>query len=223
MTEPSAPIVLVSASDGPRLDTRVLARALDNQHKSVMSLLSDYEDEFKSLGLLSFQTAEIQGRGQPQKYALLNEDQCYLMLTMARNTGTVVQLKVQLVQAFAQARRGVTAPALAPGTDPILAQLQALTQVRQEQLAMRSELDALQHELAHVPIHSAQIRTISKLGKQLGKLMGYRKAWGLFYDRFELASYRDLPRTRFDEACSFLQLQIEAWQGRPLLDHKENV
>ena len=27
MTEPSAPIVLVSASDGPRLDTRVLARA----------------------------------------------------------------------------------------------------------------------------------------------------------------------------------------------------
>ena len=42
--------------------------------------------------------------GRPEKYAFLNEDQTYLLLTYSRNTTTVRALKVRLVKAFREAR-----------------------------------------------------------------------------------------------------------------------
>ena len=45
----------------------------------------------------------------------------------------------------------------------------------------------------------------------------YSRAWRLFKDRFGLASYRDLPSNRFDEAVRFLQLQIASYTGQPSL------
>src|SRR5690606_5591455 len=44
------------------------------------------------------------GAGQPEKYALLNEDQAYLLLTYSRNTKRVRETKIALVQAFRRAR-----------------------------------------------------------------------------------------------------------------------
>ena len=61
--------------------------------------------DFEELGILRFQTGEIKGRGRPEKFAMLNEDQCYLLLTYSRNTARTRQLKVRLVKAFGEARR----------------------------------------------------------------------------------------------------------------------
>lgn len=100
----SAPITLTGASE-PRVDSRLLAQHLGNQHQHVRELLTGYADDFRELGILRFQTGEIRGRGQPERYALLNEDQVYLLLTYSRNTKRVRQLKVQLVKAFREARQ----------------------------------------------------------------------------------------------------------------------
>lgn len=88
-----------------RVDTRVLAQHLGNQHENVMQLVKDYRADFEQFGILRFQTGEIQRRGRPEKFALLNEDQAYLLLTYSRNTAKVRALKVKLVKAFAEARK----------------------------------------------------------------------------------------------------------------------
>lgn len=88
-----------------RIDSRLLAQHLGNKHQNVRELLTDYADDFRELGVLRFETGEIMGRGQPERYALLNEDQAYLLLTYSRNTAKVRQLKVRLVKAFREARQ----------------------------------------------------------------------------------------------------------------------
>ena len=88
-----------------RADTRLLAQHLGNQHKNVFELVKNYRADFEQFGILRFQTEEIEGRGQPEKFALLNEDQAYLLLTYSRNTTKVRALKVKMVKAFAEVRR----------------------------------------------------------------------------------------------------------------------
>lgn len=98
-------LVLCTVKSEPRIDSRLMAQHLGNQHQHVRELLTDYADDFRELGILRFQTGEIRGRGQPERYALLNEDQAYLLLTYSRNTKRVRELKVRLVRAFREARQ----------------------------------------------------------------------------------------------------------------------
>lgn len=114
---------------------------------------------------------------------------------------------------------------LAPIDDPVLAQLAVLMDVRRAQLDMEArvetqaqELAGLREELDLSPVLGAQLGTLHRLGQQLGQAMGnYRRAWKMFNDRFDLASYRDLPRCKFDEAVHFLRMQIAAYTGQPML------
>lgn len=90
-----------------RIDSRLLAFQLGNQHKNVRELLEEHKADFMELGVLRFETAKPTGDqgGRPEKFAMLNEDQCYLLLTYSRNTARTRQLKVKLVKAFGEARR----------------------------------------------------------------------------------------------------------------------
>lgn len=96
----------------PRVDTRPIAERLGIQHENLMGNISNYSDKFQQFGILRFETGEIKGRGQPQKYVLLNEDQMIFAMTLSRNTPEVVQLKADLVMAFKHARAPKT-----PGID----------------------------------------------------------------------------------------------------------
>ena len=86
-----------------RADTRLLAKHLGNQHKNVFELVKKYKADFEHLGKVTFQTEALPS-GQLEKFALLNEDQAYLLLTYSRNTTKVRALKVKMVKAFAEAR-----------------------------------------------------------------------------------------------------------------------
>ncbi len=101
----AAPLPLITKKAEARVDSRLLAQHLGNQHENVVQLLRDYRADFEELGILRFETGEITGRGQPAKFALLNEDQAYLLLAYSRNTAKVRALKVKLVLAFREARR----------------------------------------------------------------------------------------------------------------------
>jgi len=91
-----------------RVDSRLIAQRLDIQHHKLLETIRKYDSEFNQLGILSFERKEINGRGQPEKYALLNEDQAVFALTLSRNTPEVVQLKLDLTVAFKNARQVAT-------------------------------------------------------------------------------------------------------------------
>lgn len=113
-----------------------------------------------------------------------------------------------------QAEQQTLSPASAP-TSP-LALSRALLEALEQQ---DSRVSAIEHRLDSSPITSEKVGEVYRLGRQLGQVMGnYPTAWRLFKDRFGLASYRDLPNNRFDEAVRFLRVQISAYTGKPLLE-----
>src|SRR5690606_22397567 len=103
----SAPIILTGSNE-PRVDSRLLAQHMGRQHRAVMVLIDRYADHFRRFGHLTFEMSRgdrAQGGGTPLSYALLNEDQSYFLLTLVRNSERVVDLKARLVMAFREVRQ----------------------------------------------------------------------------------------------------------------------
>lgn len=100
--------------------------------------------------------------------------------------------------------------------DPVLAQLQVMLQLRNEQLTLANEVRVISARLDNSPVLGAQLGTIYRLGQQLGSRMeNYPQAWKIFKDRYHLASYRDLPQCQYDDAVHFLQMQLAAYPDQP--------
>ncbi|MEA9979734.1 MULTISPECIES: Rha family transcriptional regulator [unclassified Pseudomonas] len=103
-------ITLIQYKGEPRIDSRLLAEQLGNQHKNTMELIERYLCKFKEFGLVPFQTEAVktlESRGvKHMKFALLNEDQAFFLLALSRNTDRVVELKSSLIMAFREARYG---------------------------------------------------------------------------------------------------------------------
>jgi len=100
-------LTLIDSKGEPRVDTRLLAEQLGLQHPSVYKLVNDYQDDFEAIGKVRFEIGPS-AAGQKIRFALLNEDQAYLLLTYSRNTKKVRELKVKLVLAFREARQSKT-------------------------------------------------------------------------------------------------------------------
>jgi phage regulator Rha-like protein len=99
---------LTTTSTEARVDTRLLARQMGNKHKPVVALIDKYLSRFKAHGQVLFKKADgdrKQGGGMAERFALLSEDQAYFLLSLSRNTDTVVALKSKLIAAFSNARR----------------------------------------------------------------------------------------------------------------------
>lgn len=99
--------ITIIGKDEPRISSLELAGRLGLQHESVFKLVNAYQADFEDLGKVRFQIGASAGSktGQKTKFALLNEDQCYLLLAYAKNTSKARALKLQLVKAFRDARR----------------------------------------------------------------------------------------------------------------------
>ena len=97
---------LIVKKDEPRIDSRLLAQSFGREHRAQIALIDKHLHRFKSFGKVLFQKAPSGGSatGQRERYALLNESQCYLLLTFTRNTDLIADLKVNLVRAFEEAR-----------------------------------------------------------------------------------------------------------------------
>lgn len=92
-----------------RADSRKLAIELDVEHKAVMQLVEKHFDDISDFGLLRFEMEAVKREGDRGikylKHVYLNEDQCYFILTLVRNTKSSVALKKRLVQEFGRLRR----------------------------------------------------------------------------------------------------------------------
>ena len=89
-----------------RTDSRLLAGFLDHRHRTILENIDKYNAELKSISELPFETGTLETRGgiQSQRFAMLDEDQCYFLLTLMRNNERVVAAKLALVKAFKNAR-----------------------------------------------------------------------------------------------------------------------
>jgi phage regulator Rha-like protein len=103
--QPTA-LELIATKTEARIDTRLLAQHLETQHESLFKLVTTHQGDFEELGKVRFQIGPSPDSrtGQSMKFALLNEDQAYLLLTYSRNTARVRELKIRLVKAFRDAR-----------------------------------------------------------------------------------------------------------------------
>lgn len=97
--------------DEPRVDSRKLAAPLGVAHRSLFRLLAEHEADFADLGLMRFEIASVKTPGargtKHQQYAMLNEDQAYLLLTYAKNTPEARRLKKHLIVTFRRARDSI--------------------------------------------------------------------------------------------------------------------
>lgn len=89
-----------------RVDSRLLAPELDHRHRNIFANITKHLEHFQKLGIVHFEKARLETNLgiREQSYALLNEDQCYFLLTLMRNTEKVLDAKVNLVKAFRDAR-----------------------------------------------------------------------------------------------------------------------
>jgi phage regulator Rha-like protein len=102
-------ISIIYSANELRTDSRDLASLLDHRHRTIIENIDKYHSELLDLGPLPFQTEK--GIALPQggfaketRFSMLNEDQCYFVLTLMRNNAHVVKSKLQLVKAFRDAR-----------------------------------------------------------------------------------------------------------------------
>jgi phage regulator Rha-like protein len=99
----------LSIRDGePVIDSRTVATLCGIDHKATLQLIRRYQTELESMGTVPFEMEPSNAKGQggdgPKK-AILTEDQATFLITLSRNTATVVRFKAALVTAFSAARR----------------------------------------------------------------------------------------------------------------------
>ena len=89
------------------VDSRLIAIELGIKHGDWMrNVVAKYKSQTEqAFGFLRFEHGEIKGRGQPEKFVYLTEEQAIFFMTLSRNTERVVQCKIQLVKAFSEAKK----------------------------------------------------------------------------------------------------------------------
>ena len=83
------PVIQIQIKNEPRIDSRLIADSLGVKHKTTHELITRYQDRLKRFGVVPFKTEkppEGSAGGRPERYAMLNENQTYLLLTFSRNT-----------------------------------------------------------------------------------------------------------------------------------------
>lgn len=101
-------IVISTYSDGILVvDSRLIALELGIKHSDwYQNILKKYQKEAEqAFSLLRDGTSTETTIGRPEKFVFLTEEQATFYMTLSRNTPDVVNLKVELVKKFFQARQ----------------------------------------------------------------------------------------------------------------------
>ena len=92
------------------VDSRLISKRLDIEHESFMRTLKKYEKKVEQrFGVIRFEIGTSKmpdGRinPNPEKFALLTENQATTLMTFSKNTDPVVDCKIDLVDAFSKAK-----------------------------------------------------------------------------------------------------------------------
>jgi phage regulator Rha-like protein len=116
------------------VDSRLIADELGIEHEVFMRTVKKYETKIQQrFGIIRFENGKIDGRGRPEKYALLTESQATTLMTFSRNTDQVVECKLNLVAAFEKAKSVIKS---------VIPQQSARIQELELELALAKEINA---------------------------------------------------------------------------------
>lgn len=130
---------LVQVVDGvPFTTSEIVAEHAGIQHKNALELLEAHQMPIEAaFGTIAFETRKSGGR--PVRIARLTEEQSTSLLTLMRNTPQVVDFKINLVKAFAEATKSSV---LALPSRAALAQMVLDAEKELDAAKMQAELDA---------------------------------------------------------------------------------
>lgn len=83
----------------PLISTLDMWEPLGVHHKAIMDLVVKYETEFQSIRTFDFSKAKSTG-GRPTTYCMLDEEQATFLITLMRNSDSVVPFKLRLTREF---------------------------------------------------------------------------------------------------------------------------
>ena len=109
-TLPQRAITARVKNNEPRIDSKLIADGLGVKHRYLVDQIEKYQDRLRSIGVLRFETSKPNRQGgRPERIAYLNENQCYALVTLSKNTERALDLKFALVAAFSDVREALTA------------------------------------------------------------------------------------------------------------------
>lgn len=138
------------------VDSRLIAERLGIEHRAFIQTLKKHQGKIEQrFGVITFEMSkpsEGSCGGRPEKYALLTEPQATTLMTFSKNTEQVVECKLDLVQAFEEAKQ-VVKTVIPHQSERIrelelqlaIAQAQNSTVLAQERLMLRSESIVTMH------------------------------------------------------------------------------
>lgn len=88
-------------------NSKIIAEGTRNKHESVVSIIQKYWNDIKEFGKIEFsdfKSGNPKG-GRPERIYYLNEEQATFVITLLRNSKTVVKFKKELVKQFYAMRR----------------------------------------------------------------------------------------------------------------------
>lgn len=97
-------LVYLDGKKEPYTTSEIIAECADVQHHTITRLIRENKDDFEALGILGFKIHKLDGREQPKKAYILNEQQATLLITYLKNTEPVREFKKNLVKAFFEMR-----------------------------------------------------------------------------------------------------------------------
>lgn len=119
MQAPFEPLVSVIGGE-PLASSLVIARGMKQQHASVIKLIRRHCATLGRFGEVRFEI-RLNRQGSSTEFAMLNERQAALLISLMRNTDDVVEFKAGLIAEFYRMR-----DALNQRTQNLYQQLQAL-------------------------------------------------------------------------------------------------
>ncbi len=95
---------LIIKENEPYVSSITIAERLGVKPRHTFRLIQKYKSDIEDLGVLRFENAKGQN-GRPQRFVFLNEEQSIFILTLSKNTQSVVKLKKDLSLQFVACRK----------------------------------------------------------------------------------------------------------------------
>lgn len=96
-------MIKIEEIDGElRVDSRLIAEKLGNQHKNVIEMIHRHADRLEKYGRVAVETLPIETNGGTQSTVVcfLNERQSTFLVTLSKNSEQAVELKQNLVDSY---------------------------------------------------------------------------------------------------------------------------
>ncbi|MCK2200519.1 Rha family transcriptional regulator [Corynebacterium callunae] len=160
------PALVNTAQDGSLVtDSHIIAVGTDNEHRNVIRLVRKYLTDFETFGRVDFknQPFETAGGMQNREIAILNREQAMFAMTLFRNNEIVLDFKKNLIRAFVEMEKQLSAPALSGKQLIAAALLEAQSTMQELETTVQAQATQLEVAAPKVTYHDTYVAESDQL------------------------------------------------------------